>query len=636
MCGILGIYYFDSERPIDKALLERMSRTLIHRGPDDEGFYISSGIGLGHRRLSIIDLESGKQPMGNEDGSVQVVFNGEIYNFLELRPQLEAKGHVFRTRSDTETLIHGYEEWGIALLQRINGMFAFCIWDQNKRRIFLARDRVGKKPLYFSLNKERLLFASELKALLCDLTLNHDIDLTALDDYLSFLYIPSPKTIFRNASKLPPAHYLMIDDGQVKMGAYWELVFEPKVKEEEVLGFELDQKLSEATRKRLISDVPLGAFLSGGIDSSAVVAHMVPWMDGRPLITASIGFDEARYNELAYARQVANQYATQHNEFVAQPRALDVIEKIVWHLDEPFGDSSVLPTYYVSKLAKEVVTVALSGDGGDENYAGYIRRYWLNRFEDRIRNGLPSLLRRSMLGPLGRTYPKWDFLPAPLRLKFMLTNLSCPHEEAYFRDMSMFLPESKQKLYSFELKKELVDYTPNTYLSSHFERARFWDTLSRIQYVDIKTYLTEDILVKVDRMSMAHSLEVRSPLLDYELMEFAATIPSELKLKGSTSKYILKKSLKDRLPSNILNRGKQGFSIPLAEWLRGELREYVEEVLFSQRSRQRGYFNEKSIEKIWKRHLHGITDYSAHIWTLLMLELWHQVFFDHRSSFSIT
>jgi len=635
MCGILGIYYFDGQRQIDKALLERMSRTLIHRGPDDEGFYTSSGIGLGHRRLSIIDLESGKQPMGNEDGSIQVVFNGEIYNFLELRHQLEAKGHVFQTRSDTETLIHGYEEWGIALVQRINGMFAFCIWDQKQRRLFLARDRVGKKPLYFSLNKDRLIFASELKALLCDLTLNHDIDLTALDDYLSFLYVPSPKTIFRNVSKLPPAHYMMIEDGQVKMGAYWDLMFEPKVKEEEVFSFELDQKLSEATRKRLISDVPLGAFLSGGIDSSAVVAHMVPWMDGRPLITASIGFDEARYNELAYARQVANQYGTHHNEFVAQPKALDVIEKIVWHLDEPFGDSSALPTYYVSKLAKEVVTVALSGDGGDENYAGYIRRYWLNRFEDRIRNGLPSFVRRSMLGPLGHIYPKWDFLPAPLRLKFMLTNLSCPHEEAYFRDMSMFLPESKQKLYSFELKKGLGDYTPSTYLSSHFGRARFLDTLSRIQYVDIKTYLTEDILVKVDRMSMAHSLEVRSPLLDYELMEFAATIPSELKLKGKTSKYILKKSLRDRLPLNLLNREKQGFSIPLAEWLKGELREYVEEVLFSQRSRQRGYFNEKSVEKIWKRHLQGITDYSAHIWTLLMLELWHRVFFDNRSSFSI-
>lgn len=628
MCGITGIIHLDGQGSVDSTLLREMTALLRHRGPDDEGFYEAPGGGLGHRRLSIIDLDTGRQPMGNEDGSIQVVFNGEIYNFLDLRKQLQSKGHLFRTRSDTEVLVHGYEEWGESLVQHLNGMFAFAIWDARHRRLLMARDRVGKKPLYYTVNRDRLLFASELKALLCDPTVKRKIDLTAIDDYLAFLYVPSPKTIFKNIYKLPPAHYLVLENGHVRTLSYWELRFAPNSQDERHLANQLDERLAEATRKRLISDVPLGAFLSGGVDSSAVVAHMAPWMNEEPLITASIGFAEERYNELAFARQVAGMYETQHHEFVARPRAMEVIEKIAWHLDEPFGDSSALPTYYVSQLARQVVTVALSGDGGDENYAGYICRYWHNMMEDRLRSLVPLPLRRGLLGPLGRVYPKYDFLPPPLRLKFLLTNLSCSHEEAYFRDMSMFLPETKQALYSPELKRKLGDYTPAHHFAPHFEKVRHCDLLSRILYIDIKTYMAEDILVKVDRMSMAHSLEVRSPFLDFELMEFVATIPSGLKLNGRISKYILKKSLEHRLPADILYRKKQGFSIPLSDWLRGDLRGYVEDTLFSRTAKERGYFDYQEVKKIWQRHLRGITDYSAHIWALLMLELWHRVFVD--------
>ena len=627
MCGICGIYNLD-DRQVDKNLLKKMNNTLIHRGPDDEGYYVNGRIGLGHRRLSIIDLDSGQQPMGNEDGSIQVVFNGEIYNFLNLRKQLESNGHLFLTRSDTEVIVHGYQEWGIELVQHLNGMFAFAVWDARHRRLLMARDRVGKKPLYYTVNQNRFMFASELKGILCDSAVKREVDITALDDYLAFLYVPSPKTIFKNIQKLPPAHCLILENRQVRTWSYWELQFEPKCYDETRLANQLDERLAEATRRRLISDVPLGAFLSGGIDSSAIVAHMAPCMKGDPLITASIGFAEKRYNELDFARQVAARYQTQHHEFVAKPRALDVIEKIVWHLDEPFGDSSALPTYYVSQLARKVVTVALSGDGGDENYAGYIHRYWHNVIEDRLRTLIPLLIRQGLFGPIGRIYPKYDFMPPPLRLKFLLTNLSCSHQEAYFRDMSMFLPETKQALYSRELKRKLNAYNPAHHFAAHFSKVRHCDLLSRILYVDIKTYMAEDILVKVDRMSMAHSLEVRCPLLDYELMEFVATIPANLKLNGRVSKYILKKSLKNRLPADILYRKKQGFSIPLAEWLRGELRGYVEDTLFSRCARERGYFNYRELEKIWRQHLRGIRDYSAHIWTLLMLELWHRVFMD--------
>ncbi len=628
MCGICGIYNLDG-RPVDKDLLKRMNNTLVHRGPDDEGYYLSSKVGLGHRRLSIIDLDTGKQPMGNEDGSIQVVFNGEIYNFLELKKDLEGKGYYFRTRSDTETIICGYEEWGEDFVQRIRGMFAIALWDARRQKLLLIRDRVGKKPLYYYRDKDRILFASELKALLEDQRIPRDIDPAALDSYLSFGYVPSPLSIFSAIRKLPPAHLAVQSTSAFLVRQYWHLDMEREASprsEEEVLE-ELRSLFDEAVRLRLISDVPLGAFLSGGVDSSAVVASMAALMQNEPVKTASIGFSDKKFDELEYARVVANRYRTDHTEFVVDPDALEVLDDIVWHLDEPFADASAIPTYYVSKMARRKVTVVLSGDGGDETFAGYIQRYYMNRAEDSIRKKIPRTIRENILGPIAKIYPKVDSLPRPLRLKNFLSNISRSFEEAYFRDMSFyFLHEMKKKLYRPELSSELKDFNAFEVLGKHFKTNQNPDVTTRVQYVDIMTYLPEDILVKVDRMSMAHSLEVRSPILDHKLMEFVGKLPSSLKLNGRESKYIFKKMNEDQLPGEILYRRKQGFCVPLAAWLRGELKEFAWETLFSSSSRLGNYFNVAYVKDLWRRHQGGRQDYSAPLWGLMMFELWHRTF----------
>ncbi|MEA3414798.1 MAG: asparagine synthase (glutamine-hydrolyzing) [Thermodesulfobacteriota bacterium] len=628
MCGICGIYNLDG-RPVDNDLLHKMNNTLVHRGPDDEGYYVNGDVGLGHRRLSIIDLDTGKQPMGNEDGSIQVVFNGEIYNFLELWHQLKSKGHLFRTRSDTEVLVHGYEEWGENLVQHLNGMFAFAVWDGRHKRLFMAKDRVGKKPLYYHLDKDRLLFASELKALLKDQDIPKDIDPTALDAYLSFGYVPSPLSIFQAIRKLPPAHLAVYSPSGFSLRQYWHLDMETETSprsEIEVLE-ELKSLFDEAVHLRLISDVPLGAFLSGGVDSSAVVASMAGAMETEQVKTASIGFSDKKFNELEYARMVAKQYQTSHSEFVVNPDVLEVLDDIVWHLDEPFADASAIPTYYVSQMARQKVTVALSGDGGDETFAGYIQRYYMNRMEDNIRKKIPRILRQTVLGPIARIYPKADFLPRPLRLKCFLSNLSRAFEQAYFQDMSFyFLPEMKKKLYRPGFTSAIGNFDAFSVLEKHFKKNQNPDVTTRVQYIDIKTYLPEDILVKVDRMSMANSLEVRSPLLDHKLMEYVGRLPSSLKLRGKESKYILKKMMEDRLPRDILYRKKQGFCIPLAEWLRGELKEFAGDTLFSSRARFNAYFDRGYVKDLWKRHLTGRQDYANPLWGLMMFELWHKKF----------
>lgn len=628
MCGICGIYNFDGHS-VDKGLLQRMNDTLFHRGPDGEGFFIDSNIGLGHRRLSIIDLEGGKQPMSNEDGTIQVVFNGEIYNFLELKKELEAKGYRFRTRSDTETIIYGYDEWGEDFVQKLRGMFAIALWDARMQKLLLIRDRIGKKPLFYHLGKDRILFASEMKALLVDKSIPKEIDLHALDSYLSFGYVPSPMSIFKSIKKIPPAHIAVYKNGHFSVKPYWHLDMGNVAshKSEKNVIEELRSLFDEAVRLRLISDVPLGAFLSGGIDSSIVVASMAGLMKKEPVKTASIGFSDKNFDELEYARIVADYYHTDHTEFVVTPNALEVLEDIVWHLDEPFADASAIPTYYVSKMARQKVTVALSGDGGDETFAGYINRYYMNRLEDNIRRKIPDSLRKYILNPLSKVFPRADYLPRPLRLKRFLSNLSYTFEQAYFRDMSFyFLPEMKQQLYRPEFKSAIKDFDAFDILGKHFEVNKNPDVTSRVQYVDIKTYLPEDILVKVDRMSMAHSLEVRSPLLDHKLMEYAGTLPSSLKLNGMESKYILKKCMKDRLPEKILYRKKQGFSIPLASWLRGEMKEFASETLFSSNNLLKNYFNSGYIKKIWRRHLSGRQDYAYPLWGLMMFELWQQRF----------
>jgi asparagine synthase (glutamine-hydrolysing) len=633
MCGICGIFNFDGQT-VSKELLQRMNNTLVHRGPDGEGYFIGPNIGLGHRRLSIIDLEGGKQPMSNEDGSIQVVFNGEIYNCLELKKDLEAKGYRFKTRSDTETIVHGYEEWGEDFVQKLRGMFAIVLWDSRNQKLLLLRDRVGKKPLYYHLGKDRIIFASEIKALISDQSIPREIDPIALDSYLSFGYVPSPLSIFKAIRKLAPAHIAVCRPGHYSVRQYWHLDMgnETVSRSEEDVLEELKTLFDEAVRLRLISDVPLGAFLSGGVDSSAVVASMACLVENGPVKTATIGFSDKAFDELEYARVVARRYQTDHTEFVVNPDALGVLEEIVWHLDEPFADASAIPTYYVSKMARQKVTVALSGDGGDEIFAGYINRYYMNRLEDRIRKDLPHFVKHNILGAMGELYPKADFLPRPLRLKRFLSNLSRTFEQAYFRDMSFyFLPEMKEKLYRSEFKSAVKDFNALDILGDHFKVNQNPDITSRAQYVDIKTYLPEDILVKVDRMSMAHSLEVRAPILDHKLIEYVGSLPSNLKLKGRKSKYIFKKMLEDRLPPGILYRRKQGFSIPLASWLRNEMKGFAEMTLFSSQNRLSTFFNLKYIEDLWRRHLSGRQDYAYPLWGLMMFSLWERRFLDKNS-----
>ncbi len=626
MCGICGIYNRNGA-PVDRNLLGRMNNTMIHRGPDGSGIYIDNSIGLGHRRLAIIDLHTGEQPMSTDDGVLHVVFNGEIYNFLELRKELESCGHLFRTKSDTEVLLHGYRQWGEHFVARLRGMFAIALWDANKRKLLLIRDRVGKKPLYYFSNDNRLVFGSELKALLADPSIPREIDPNALDAYCSLGYVPSPLSIFKGIRKLEPAHMAVCTPGTFTQQAYWDVDMNnaPENIEEGRAVAELQEVFDEAVRLRMISDVPLGAFLSGGVDSSAVVASM-SLQGGTPIKTAAIGFDDKRFNELEYAAVVAKRYHTDHTEFVVRPDALDIIEKMVWHFDEPFADSSALPTWYVSKMARQKVTVALSGDGGDETFAGYVQRYSMNRLESNIRKLLPYFLRRGILGPLASIYPRADFMPRPLRLKMFLTNLSLQHEQAYFRDMSFyFKPEAKRLLYTPDFAAQTDGVGPQHFITSHFARNHNPDPTTRVQYVDIKSYLPEDILVKVDRMSMAHSLEVRAPILDHKVMEYAARLPSNLKLHGSESKYILKKMNGDRLPHEILHRKKQGFSVPLDSWLRGELKELAHDALFASGSGLSEYFNKQYVQGLWNRHQKMQENNGTPLWGLMMFGLWRRL-----------
>jgi asparagine synthase (glutamine-hydrolysing) len=625
MCGIAGIFYPKLTGTPSMGQLRRMTSTLSHRGPDADGFYIKGPIGLGHRRLSIIDLAGGQQPIFNADNTKSIVFNGEIYNFKVLREDLAKQGHVFKTQSDTEVILQAYEEYGDTCVHHLRGMFAFAIWDETAKRLFLARDRVGIKPLYYYWDGKIFLFASELKALLQHPIVEREIDLLALDDYLTYLYIPAPKTIFKGIRKLLPGHTLSVSERGVEACEYWDLTFEPKdglSQDEAAAG--LMEKLREAVAMRLISEVPLGAFLSGGVDSSAVVGIMAGLMD-QPVNTASVGFQEAGFDELPYAREVAQSFEARSHEKIVKADATRILDTLVWHFDEPFADSSMVPTYYVSQVAREQVTVCLSGDGGDENFAGY-RRYRFDVLENRLRALLPAGIRRPLCGTLGGIYPKADWLPQIFRAKTLLTNLSLSPEEGYFHSMRWFTPEMKNLLYQESLKKALGDYDPFSTLKTYFDRTRGWEPLSRIQYVDIKTYLVDDILTKVDRASMAHSLEVRVPLLDHEVMEYAANIPARYKLHHGEGKHIFKQALREILPSEVLNRRKMGFSIPLARWFRGELKELFEEQVLAQDAFIGGLFDVNAIRQWWAQHQRGTRDYSPHLWALVVLECWGRRF----------
>jgi asparagine synthase (glutamine-hydrolysing) len=629
MCGICGKINLNNE-PVDEVLLKSMTSCLSHRGPDDEGIYIKNNVGLGHRRLSIIDLSPlAHQPMSNEDGTIWIVYNGEIYNFIDLREDLIKKGHVFRSKSDTEAIIHSYEEYGIECLKYLRGMFAFALWDEKDRSLFIARDRVGKKPLYYLHSKKTFVFASEIKSILQDKSFLRKPDHTAIHHYLTYQYVPSPWTAFEGIKKLPPAHYLILRNGQIEVRRYWKLSYLPKHKMD-INDFknEIIERLKEAVRIRLISEVPLGAFLSGGIDSSAVVALMSGIMN-EPVKTFSIGFKEAAYNELRYARMVAEKFGTDHMEFIVEPKAIDILDELVWHYNEPFADSSAIPTYYVSKLAREYVTVVLNGDGGDENFAGY-GRYAANEFSRMIRRLCPASVVRAvlpsvMLLPHGKDPTNFFW-----RLKRFLQEYVKTPELRNGHWLCHFTTEMKNDLYEGDFLKQFSHVDSFDLLLDKYKEAEADSFLDKTLYADVMMYLPDDLLVKVDVASMANSLEARSPFLDHELMEFVAKIPSELKLKGRTTKYVLKESLKGILPDQVLYREKMGFGVPIDHWFRNELKDMAYDIILGERARSRGYFRTKTVKKILDEHTSHKWNWHYHIWDLLMLELWHRMFIDGK------
>lgn len=624
MCGIAGKLHLDGSQA-DPHLLTKMAEAIRHRGPDDQGVMTAGPVGLATCRLAILDLSAqGHQPMANEDQTIWITFNGEIYNFQELRDELEAKGHRFRSKTDTEVIVHLYQEMGVECLRRLRGMFAFAIWDSRTRTLFVARDRIGKKPLFYYVDDKAFLFASEPKAILADPSVPAEPDPEAIHYYLTYQYVPSPWSAFRGFRKLPPAHYLLVRDGQVRVERYWRLQYQPKIhRPEGELCEELRHRIREAIKLRLISDVPLGAFLSGGIDSSTVVAFMSEFSRG-PVKTFSIGFEEQAYNELPYARQVAKLFGTDHHEFIVRPNAIEILPALVWHYNEPYADSSALPTYYLSKLAREHVTVALNGDAGDENFAGYHRHLAIrlaclaDRLPGPVRRGL-SAIGHMMPDPGNRQLR---------RVRRFLRNIPDDARRTYGRWISHFTDAHKAQLYTEEFLARVGGTDSLGPLMRAFEESDAPDLVDAVLSVDVAMYLPDDLLVKVDIASMAHSLEARSPLLDHQLMEFAASIPSHQKIHGWTKKYIFKKAMAGILPPEIINREKMGFGVPIDHWFRHDLREMATDTLLSARASGRGYFKPDAVRRLLEDHASGREDYSAHLWNLLMLELWHQMFVD--------
>ena len=622
MCGITGIVDLKGKREIPRALLSRMNQTQAHRGPDADGLHLEPGVGLGHRRLSIIDLATGQQPLFNEDGSVVVVFNGEIYNYQALIPELTALGHVFRTKSDTEVIVHAWEAWGEACVERFRGMFAFALWDRNRETLFLARDRLGVKPLYYAvLGDGQLIFGSELKSLAAHPGLARELDPLAIEDYFAFGYVPEPRTVYRMARKLAPAHTLTLRRGQpaATPREYWDVRFtlDNPIGESDAQA-ELVERLRESVRLRMISEVPLGAFLSGGVDSSAVVATMAG-VSEQPVNTCSISFSDPAFDESRYAREVAARYRTRHFVDNVDSDDFGLVDELARTYDEPYADSSAIPTYRVCQLARRHVTVALSGDGGDESFGGY-RRYRFHAMEERLRGMLPLALRRPAFGLLGRVYPKADWAPQVFRAKTTFQALARSSVEAYFHSMSFVGDDLRNRLYSNAFKAELGGYNAVEVFHRHAARANTEDALGLVQYLDLKTYLVGDINTKVDRASMAHSLEVREPLMDHPLVEWLATLPSSFKVKGNESKRLLKKAMEPQLSREVLYRSKMGFAVPLARWFRGPLRAAMRAALIGGRLAESGCFNPGYLAQLLAQHESGARDHSTPIWTLLMFE----------------
>ena len=633
MCGITGIFDTRGGRPIDRAQLQRMNDSQFHRGPDEGSLHLEPGVGLGHRRLSIIDIATGQQPLFNEDGSVVIVFNGEIYNYQALIPELLALGHVFHTKSDTEVIVHAWEAWGEDCVLRFRGMFAFALWDRNKQTFFMARDRLGVKPMHYALLDDgQLLFGSELKSLLAHGGMKREIDPAALEEYFALGYVAEPRSIFKQALKLAPGHSLCIRRGEPlpEPHEYWDVRFtlDRKIGLEDACT-ELNQRIDESVRLRMIAEVPLGAFLSGGVDSSVVVASMAG-QSSEPVNTCSIGFDDPAFNESAFAQLVADRYRSNHHLEVVGSDDFDLIDTLARLYDEPYADSSAIPTYRVCQLARKHVTVALSGDGGDETFGGY-RRYRMHMMEERMRSSLPLSVRRPLFGTMGKLYPKANWAPRMFRAKTTFEGLARDSVQAYFHSMSIFRGPMRSRLFSPAFKSALAGYSAQQVFERHAARADTDDGLALIQYLDTKTYLVGDINTKVDRASMAHSLEVREPLMDHELVEWLASLPSSLKINGSETKYLLKKSAEPRLPNDVLYRPKMGFAVPLARWFRGPLRERLRDAVLGPRLAATGWFNRDYLKRLLDEHQSGGLDHSAPLWTLLMFEAFLRVVVDENA-----
>jgi asparagine synthase (glutamine-hydrolysing) len=629
MCGIAGRFNFRTGAPVEAAVVAEMCALLAHRGPDGQGVHVDGCVGLGHRRLAIIDLsEAGAQPMSTDDGRCWVTFNGEIYNFLELRERFERRGYRFRSHTDTEVILAAYQEMGVGCLELFRGMFAFALWDAAKQTLLLARDRLGKKPLFYRVDRDGLAFASEPKAFLAEAGFESRADLRALSHFLAYQYVPSPMSAFDGVSKLSPAHYALVSAAGVATTRYWTLEYRPKLEvSEDEAAERVRAELREATRLRMISDVPLGAFLSGGIDSSAVVALMAT-MSGQPVKTFSIGFTEQGFDELEYARLVSRRYGTEHHEFVVRPDATEVYDALVWHYNEPFADPSAIPTYHLAKLTRQRVTVALNGDAGDENFAGY------GRYAPRGAGGwyedAPRPVRSLAAALLGPVPAEPGGAGVWARLKRKVETGALDPNARYAVRMMQFKPWLMRELCTEEFWRSAGVDRALGFLASSMAEAGSLDPLDARLEVDVRTYLPDALLVKVDIASMAHGLESRSPLLDHRLMEFAARLPVSFKRRGSTSKYILKKAVRDLVPKAIVERPKKGFSVPLEHWFRHELRELAYDVLLDARARARGYFRPAAVRRLLDEHVAAVRRWDEQLWNLLMLELWHRMFVDRR------
>src|SRR4051812_44738030 len=614
MCGIAGFVDRDraddpvaSRNEADFGLVRRMCDVIRHRGPDDEGIHLEAGVGLGMRRLSIIDLSTGQQPIHNEDRSIWIVFNGEIYNYRELRVELEAAGHAFYTSSDTEVIVHAYEQWGEEAFARLRGMFGIGLWDRPRRTLLLVRDRSGIKPLHYTERNGRLYFGSEIKSLLAAGAVDREIDLEALDHYLSFLYVPRDGSIFRNVRKLPPGHLLRWRDGRAQLSKYWEVdAREPFNGSDGEAAAALRGILADAVRSHMISDVPLGAFLSGGVDSSVVVGLMAE-ASAKPVQTFSIGFDEPQFDELEHARAVARHFGTEHHEFVVRPDGLSILDRLIEHFDEPFADSSAIPTWYVSEIARRHVTVVLSGDGGDELFGGYDRYLPHPRVARFDRLPVPGLRAAAAL--------TWPMLPHGAKGKNFLRHVAKDAAGRYMDSIAMFQADERAALYGPDVRAAVAAESEGV-LARHFDRFAALPHDSRMMRFDFETYLPEDVLTKVDRMSMAHSIESRVPLLDNRVIDFAASLPARFKISGGRRKHVLKETLRPLLPAGILARRKQGFGIPLGTWFRGGLTDLFADVLGAPRTRQRGYFEPSFVARLLREHLSAERDHTLRLWQL--------------------